>query len=97
MRLKDALIIWTVYLDKRLTKKEGRRVSKNEAVRNPSLEEIEKAARQAGYIVIKTNQARYPSSWWMKAGYIAIKKVDEPKTKVLKKIAKELRRMRGGG
>ncbi len=97
MRIKDAYIIWLNYLDRRLTKKEGRKLPKNQAVKSPSLEELARAAQKAGYRVREKRRARYPSSWWIDSGYIVIEKPqDENKLSTIKRIAKEIRRERGG-
>ena len=98
MRLKDAYIIWTVYFNEYLSRKRGRRLSKRECVRNPKISELLEAAKRLGYDIILVNEeARYPAVWWLKSGYIAIKKQDNlRKYQILKNIAKEIRRMRGG-
>lgn len=97
MRLKDVYIIWVNYIDRKLSKKRGRRISKNKAVLKPTLEELEVAARNLGFQVILSKPARYPSSWWIKSGYIVIKRPNDlSKGKVIDMIAKEIRRRRGG-
>jgi len=97
MRIKDAYIIWLNYIDRRLTKKEGRKLPKNQAIKSPTIEELSKAASKMGYRVREVRRARYPSSWWIDSGYIVIDKPrDEKKLTIIKKIAKEIRRQRGG-
>ncbi len=90
-------IIWTTYIDRKLTKKEGRRISKNKAILRPTIEELEEAAKKLGFEVLSKKNARYPPSWWIKAGYIVIRKpTDISKNQVINLIAKEIRRRRGG-
>lgn len=97
MRIKDSYIIWTTYFDINLPRSRGRKVSKNEAISKPTLDELKKAAEKAGYKVVGVKKARYPSIWWMEnTGYIIVKKDNHNKYEVVKKIAKELRRIRGG-
>ncbi len=97
MRIKDAYIIWTTYFDINLPRSRGRKVSKNEAVSNPTLDELRRAAEKAGYKVLGIKKAKYPAIWWMEGtGYIVIEKNNRSKYEALKKIARELRRLRGG-
>ena len=100
MRYKNCHIIWVNYFDKNLSRKEGRRLSKNKAVQKPSLDELIDIVRSLGYNIIDRKNARYPSSWWIKSGYIVIDKKNisdnENKKLIIDKIAKEWRRRRGG-
>jgi len=97
MRLKNAHIIWTVYIDRKLSRKRGRKIPIREAIKTPTLKELKEAAEKLGYKVLESKNANYPSCWWINAGYIAIEKTGEAKTKTIRKIAKEIRRKRGGG
>ena len=42
------ITIWPQYLDKNLTLKEGRKIAKEYAVADPSLSDIERAAKRLG-------------------------------------------------
>jgi len=98
VKYKNSIIIWVNYFNKELTKKEGRKLSKREAVKNPTLDELRDIAIKMGYKVIDIKKARYPSSWWVEGGYIVIDKTsaDDKKINILRNIAKEMRRRRGG-
>lgn len=97
MRIKDSFIIWTTYFDINLPRSRGRKVSRNEAIPKPTLGELRKAAERAGYKIVGIKRAKYPAVWWIEnSGYIIIKKDNYSKYDVVKKIAKELRRIRGG-
>ena len=48
MRKQDKAIIWPAYFDQTKTRKNGRRVSKNLAVPNPKIEELQEAAKKLG-------------------------------------------------
>ncbi len=96
MRLKDGYVIWTVYFDQNIPRSRGRKISKNKAIPKPTLNELQEAARRAGYKPISIRKAKYPSLWWVEdSGYIVIQKKDS-KYKAIKEIARELRRIRGG-
>ena len=42
------ITIWPQYLNKNLSLKEGRKISKEDAVKDPSMNEIEKALKRLG-------------------------------------------------
>ena len=100
MRIKDCYVIWVNYFDKSLSRKEGRKIPKNKAISKPKLEELVDIINSMGYKIIDKKEARYPSSWWIKSGYVVIDKSSinesENKNEVIDKIAKEWRRRRGG-
>ncbi|MBQ2352816.1 MAG: signal recognition particle subunit SRP19/SEC65 family protein, partial [Methanobrevibacter sp.] len=43
------ITIWPQYLDKKLTLSEGRKISKENAVSSPTIEEIERSLKRLGY------------------------------------------------
>jgi len=100
VRYKNCLIIWLNYFNRELTRKEGRRIAVNKAIRKPTLNELRDILLSMGYKIIDVRKARYPSSWWVESGYIIIDKdsiaSNESKRSILYKIAKEWRRRRGG-
>lgn len=94
---KNVYVIWTSYIDSRLTRRMGRKISLREAVNNPRLNELVDASKRLGLHIVKVKEARYPSSWWIRdSGYIMIRKIDDKKLKIIRLIAREIRRMRGG-
>lgn len=96
MRYKDIYVIWTVYFNSKLSKNLGRRVSINEAIPKPTLNELKNACTRLGFEIVNIKRARYPRVWWMDAGYVMIKRGDLGKREILRLIAKELRKIRGG-
>jgi len=97
VREKNVYVIWSVYFNSDLSRREGRRVSKSLAVTKPNIEEIIESCKKIGFEVIRVNpSAKYPRCWWYPSGYVIVrKKEDVNKRELLKMIAKELRRMRG--
>jgi signal recognition particle subunit SRP19 len=93
VRKSDNAIIWPVYFDLAKTRKKGRRVSKNLAVQSPKIAEIEQAATRAGLHPELVVDKSYPRTHWYKAGMLLIQK-KEPKEQLIKKIAKQLIRIR---
>ncbi|RLF41636.1 MAG: signal recognition particle protein Srp19, partial [Thermoplasmata archaeon] len=71
---------------------DGRRVAKDIAVPNASIEEIMKAAKKMGLNPQKEDKA-YPGRWWKKEGRVIVDKIDK-KTKILRDIATEIAKNR---
>ena len=52
-------VIWPAYIDSELSRAEGRRVPKDLAVEEPTVEEIAKAVQQIGYDAIVERDKAY--------------------------------------
>ena len=89
---RDKYILWPVYFDKRRSRGDGRRVAKDIAVPNASIEEIMKAAKKIGLNPQKEDKA-YPGRWWKKEGRVIVDKIGK-KTKILRDIATEIAKNR---
>ena len=94
MRKQNKIVLWPVYFDSNKTRMEGRRVPKKLAIQSPKLEEIQRAVKRMGLQHEITHEAIHPSSPWKKTGLLTVPKKDS-KVKTLRKIAKELRNVRG--
>jgi signal recognition particle subunit SRP19 len=88
-RGEDKYVIWPVYFDKSLSKLEGRKVPKKNAVDKPSIEDIAKAAKSLGLNPVLEKNVAHPSRHWKKEGRVLIDKKDS-KSKLLKQIANRL-------
>ena len=88
-RGEDKFVIWPVYFDKSLSKLEGRKVSKKNAVEKPSIDDIAKAAKSLGLNPVLEKNAAHPSRHWKKEGRVLIDKKDT-KIKLLRQIANRL-------
>jgi len=94
MRKQDKIVLWPVYFDSTKTRLEGRRVPKSLATPSPRLEEIRNAAERAGLRPEIVTDAAHPSASWQKIGLLIVPRKDS-KVETLRKIAKELLRIRG--
>jgi signal recognition particle subunit SRP19 len=56
-------VIWPAYIDADLTRAEGRRVSHDDAVEDPNVDEIAKAVQQVGYDAVVERDATYPREY----------------------------------
>jgi signal recognition particle subunit SRP19 len=89
MRKLDKAIIWPIYFDAAKTRKEGRRVPKNQAVQSPKILEIQQAAAKLGLKNEINLETHFPKTPWAKTGMLLIEK-REAKEAIIKKIAKQL-------
>lgn len=56
-------VIWPAYFDAALTRAEGRRVSRELAVEEPTVEEIARAVKQVGYDAVLERDTTYPREY----------------------------------
>ena len=82
-------MIWPVYFDRRASRKQGRRLPKDQAVPNPRLDELYRAAKKLDYILEKEENKAYSGRWWRGEGRILITS-DQSKTEILHEIAGQL-------
>jgi signal recognition particle subunit SRP19 len=89
MRGQRKYRIWPAYFNARYSRNEGRRVPREKAVRDPSIEEIEKIAEKLDLKPILEPGASYPKQPWRKTGVVIVDK-KHPKGEIIKKIAERL-------
>ncbi|MFA5572245.1 MAG: signal recognition particle protein Srp19 [Crenarchaeota archaeon] len=88
-KLDDKAIIWPIYFDVNKSRKEGRRVPKNQAVVAPKILEIKAAADKLGLENEVNLDAHFPKMHWAKTGMLVVEK-NEPKEIVIEKLAKQI-------
>lgn len=96
MKDYDHQIVWLDYFNKNLSRKKGRKVSKNISVYDPTMQELIGASKTLKLDFLEediNNQARYPRRAFVKSGYIMISKKDK-KSYVINQIAKEMNEAR---
>ena len=87
MRRRGLTTIWPQYLDKDRTIREGRRISKEIAVSNPTVADVHTAARK---LKLKTEidpRPKYPRSTWDDPGLVLVDTKGMKKRAFLQKIA----------
>ena len=89
MKKLDKAIIWPIYFDASKTRKKGRRVPKNLAVQSPKITELKEAVDKLGLKNEVNPEAHFPKMHWAKTGMLLVEK-KEAKEKIIKKIAKQL-------
>ncbi|MGC9554462.1 MAG: signal recognition particle subunit SRP19/SEC65 family protein [Thermoplasmatota archaeon] len=93
MREEQRYVLWPVYFDRRATRKQGRRVAREQAVPNPRTDEVLRAARKAGLEAEKQEKAAYPGRWWQREGRILVE-TEQSKTDVIHAVAQHLAKSR---
>lgn len=94
MRKQDKVVLWPAYFDSTKTRGEGRKVPKNLAVPMPKILELKEAVEKLGLEHELVPELCYPKMPWLKTGLLLIAK-KEPKNQILKKVAKQLQKIRG--
>jgi signal recognition particle subunit SRP19 len=56
-------VIWPAYLDAAKTRTEGRRVAREQAVEDPTVDEIAEAVQQVGYDAVIERDMTYPREY----------------------------------
>ncbi|MHA1576243.1 MAG: signal recognition particle subunit SRP19/SEC65 family protein [Candidatus Thorarchaeota archaeon] len=91
---KGSIIIWPSYLDSRLSKAQGRRISVNLGAPNLTVDILREAAEMSGFTHEVEADKRYPREHVRRGGYLV---VDNPeghkKKRLLLMLAKSVRRV----
>ncbi|ADB58349.1 signal recognition particle subunit SRP19/SEC65 family protein [Archaeoglobus profundus] len=85
-------VIWTVNIDSRKKRSEGRKIALKYAVPNVKLEEIVKACKELG-IPCKAEEKKYPKFWWEEGGRVVVPKT-ESKIRLMEKIVSKIKEIR---
>jgi signal recognition particle subunit SRP19 len=93
MRKQDKVILWPAYFDSTKARGEGRKIPKSLAVPLPKISELKEAAERLGFEHELVLEASYPKTPWLKTGMLLVAK-KEPKNQMIKKIAKQLLKIR---
>jgi signal recognition particle subunit SRP19 len=87
-------VIWPAFLDADRSRSEGRRVSLELAVSNPTVDEIAKAVQQVGYDAVIERDKTYPREYEPR-GRVLVKGADDAsKTDLLGAVAAYLDALR---
>ena len=87
------ITIWPQYLDKNLSLSEGRKVSKELAVAEPSISDIERALKRLGLKYTLDKERAYPGKWYEKSGR-ALVEWEGTKMELLKEVSLKLKEIR---
>ncbi len=89
---RNSYIIWTVNIDKKKSRSEGRRIPKRFSVPNVKIDELAKACKALG-LKYAIEKKKYPKSWWEEGGRVRVEKKMR-KTELMILLAKKIQEMR---
>ncbi|WP_407381165.1 signal recognition particle subunit SRP19/SEC65 family protein [Methanobrevibacter sp.] len=87
------ITIWPQYLNKDLTLSEGRKISKEYAVSNPTLSEIERALKRLGFTYSVQKERSYPGKWYEKSGRVLVE-YENTKLELIKEVSLKIKEIR---
>ena len=87
------ITIWPQYLNENLSLKEGRKISKEDCVKDPSINEIEKALKRLGLKYELEKERAYPGKWYEKSGRVLVE-WDKTKLELIREISLKIKEIR---
>ena len=87
------ITIWPQYLDKNLSLSQGRKVSMEYAVSEPSISDIEKALKRLGLKYTIDKERAYPGKWYEKSGRVLVE-WEDTKLELLKEVSLKIKEIR---
>jgi signal recognition particle subunit SRP19 len=87
-------VIWPAFLDAELSRSEGRRVAREQALPDPTVDEIARAVQQVGYDAVIERDKSY-SREYESRGRVLVKDADDAtKSDLLQAVAAYLQALR---
>jgi len=90
----DHVVLWLDYFNKNLKRRQGRKVSRELAVFDPTVQELIEAAKSAGLQFSDqemNSEARFPRRSFVKSGYLMVAKKDDiKKSQVIEEVADKM-------
>jgi signal recognition particle subunit SRP19 len=80
-------VIWPAYLDAAKSRAEGRRVPREEAIEDPTVDEIASAVQQVGYDAVIDRDATYPREYEPRGRVVVRGADDASKTDLVQAVA----------
>ncbi len=94
MKDYDHVILWLDYFNKNLKRRQGRKVKRDQAIFDPTIQELIEAVKTAGFQLADdavNDHARFPRRSFVKSGYVMIaKKEGTKKSAVIENIAERM-------
>ena len=94
MKDYDYFILWIDYFNKNLKRRQGRKVRRDDAVFDPTVEDLVEASKAAGFEVLDdqiNDKARFPRRSFVRSGYVMVpKKEGVSKSKTISLVAAKL-------
>lgn len=85
-------MVWTVNIDRKKSRSDGRRIPRRFAVPNVRLSELVEACKELG-LECQVEEKKYPKCWWEEGGRVRIPK-NGSKTRLMIEIARKIAEIR---
>lgn len=96
MKDYEHVVLWLDYFNKNLKRRQGRKVKRDHAVFDPTVQELVEATRAAGFQLSDqdiNSDARFPRRSFVKSGYVMVaKKEGVKKSQIINEVAAKLLR-----
>lgn len=96
MKDYEHVVLWLDYFNKNLKRRQGRKVKRDQAVFDPTVQELVEATRAAGFQLSDeeiNSDARFPRRSFVKSAYVMVaKKEGIPKSQIINAVATKLLR-----
>ncbi len=90
------MVLWLDYFNKNLKRRQGRKVKRDHAVFDPTVQDLVEATRAAGFQLSDqdiNSDARFPRRSFVKSGYVMVaKKEGVKKSQIINEVAAKLLR-----
>ncbi|MFY9717570.1 MAG: signal recognition particle subunit SRP19/SEC65 family protein [Thermoplasmata archaeon] len=94
--MPEHFYVYPAYLDRKLTRADGRRVPEPDGTPDVTTEEIAQAAKRLGWKAETEAAKHYPRRFFAYGGRVkVVKRAGAPKAKALRILAEEVRKVRG--
>lgn len=94
MKDYDHVVLWLDYFNKNLKRRQGRKVNREQAVFDPTVQELMEAAKSSGLQFSDqemNGEARFPRRSFVKSGYLMVAKKDGiKKSQVIEEVADKM-------
>ena len=87
------ITIWPQYLDKNLSTGDGRKIAKEDCVKEPTINEIERTLKRLGLNYELEKEKSYPGKWYDKSGRVLVE-WDKTKLELIREISTEIKAIR---
>ncbi len=84
------ITIWPQYLNKNLSLSEGRKISLEDAVNDPTISDIEKALKRLGLQYNVQKEFSYSGKWYEKSGRVLVE-WDKTKLELIREISLKIK------
>ncbi|WP_458456572.1 signal recognition particle subunit SRP19/SEC65 family protein [Methanobrevibacter sp.] len=87
------ITIWPQYLNKNLSLNQGRKIALEDCVKDPTMNEIEKALKRLGLKYNIDKERAYPGKWYEKSGRVLVE-WEGTKLELIREVSLKIKEIR---